>query len=160
MSTRLKLGEIVPLVAQLECPDSGPYYVRASIKNGAGTVIATRDLVDQGSGEFTDNTYGMPNENFITAQYFVYNDALFTDLSGDFCFNVDAFPLDRSSLNVDAPDIDVTLDQTDQLLIDLDLGEVDVILDQSSDVDVVLDQDQNLLVDFQTNNLEIELEVC
>lgn len=160
MSTRLKLGEIVPLVAQLECPDSGPYYVRATIKDSSGVVIATRDLVDQGSGEFSNETYGMPNEPFITAQYFVYNDALFTDINETFCQNVDVFPLDRSALNVDAPDIEVELDQTDEIVIDLELGEVDVILEESSEIDVVLDQDQDLLVDFQTSDLEIELEVC
>ena len=59
-------------------------FVQAVIKNAAGAVLATVDLVDEASGSYFNNTdYLMPNLPFIQVTYKVYDDAGHTTLSAD-----------------------------------------------------------------------------
>lgn len=71
----IKVGNIVPIGAQIECPTDGEvFYVRAFIYSQTNTLLATRDLIDRGNGRFEDFSFIMPNLDFIIVQYFAYDD--------------------------------------------------------------------------------------
>lgn len=81
----LRVGQIVPLVAILECPAGETVYVRAEIRDKDNSVLTILNLVDQGNGEFTNYTYLMPDEPLIKVFYQVFEDAGYTTPSSIFC---------------------------------------------------------------------------
>lgn len=76
MGCSVKVGNAVPLSAQVECPDpSETLYIRAFVYNQANVQLATRDLNDRGNGRFEDlTTYIMPNLDTISVQYMAFSD--------------------------------------------------------------------------------------
>lgn len=81
----LQVGQIVPLLATLECPAGETVFVRATIKNKDNNVLAQLALTDNGGGEFSSSAYLMPDEPFIKVRYEVFNDAGFTNPNDTFC---------------------------------------------------------------------------
>jgi hypothetical protein len=81
----LQVGQIVPLVAILECPAGETVYVRAEIRDRLNAVLSVKNLIDQSNGEFTNYTYLMPDEPLIKVFYQVFEDAGYTTPSSIFC---------------------------------------------------------------------------
>lgn len=81
----LKVNQIVPLVAIVECPAGETVYIRAQIRDKDNAVLATLGLADQGNGEFTNYSYLMPDEPVIKVVYEAFEDAGFNTPSSIFC---------------------------------------------------------------------------
>lgn len=81
----LQVGQIVPLLATLECPEGETVFVRATIKDKDNAVLAQLALTDNGGGEFSLSTYLMPDEPFIKVRYEVFDDAGFHTPNTSFC---------------------------------------------------------------------------
>jgi hypothetical protein len=81
----LQVGQLVPLLATLECPDGETVFVRATIKDKDNAVLAQLALTNNGGGEFSLSTYLMPDEPFIKVRYEVFDDAGFNTPNTSFC---------------------------------------------------------------------------
>lgn len=81
----LQVGQIVPLLATLECPDGETVFVRATIKDKGNAVLSQLSLIDNGGGEFSLSTYLMPDEPFIKVRYEAFDNAGFTIPNTTFC---------------------------------------------------------------------------
>tara|TARA_R110000803_G_scaffold162194_1_gene225815 strand:+ start:22977 stop:23465 length:489 start_codon:yes stop_codon:yes gene_type:complete len=94
----VKVGDKIPLVAHLECPDGVTFYVEAILKRPDRSAVAGSplDLTDEGVGIFFDNSINMPDEQFITATYIVYEDALKTTVSDKYCSTTSIFTRESS----------------------------------------------------------------
>lgn len=93
MGDPVKVGNPVPLSAQVECPDpTETLYIRAFIYNPANVQLATRDLIDRGNGRFEDRTtYPMPNINSISVQYIAFSDDTYTTQLEEPCPGTEVF---------------------------------------------------------------------
>ncbi len=101
--TKIALTDPIPLQIQLECHENATFFVRANIKNSLGAIVASDiELTDFGEGLFFDNSQSMSFGTIIIAQYFVFTDALFTNLSTEYCgpFN-DIFTLEIDVAQLD-----------------------------------------------------------
>lgn len=80
-------GEKIPLVAHLECPEGATYYVKAEVlrPNRADITGSPKSLLNEGDGRFFDASLTMPDEPFVTVTYKVFDDALMTTESEDYC---------------------------------------------------------------------------
>lgn len=67
-------GEVVPVVAQLG-DGSTDKYVRAWVRNAAGTILGTLDLTAGDRGLYRDDSLVMPETDFVTVQFRVYSDS-------------------------------------------------------------------------------------
>jgi len=87
MSNVVKVGEKLPLVAHLECPDASVLYVEAVIKRPDRSQLlgSPIDLGNEGSGIYFDDSISMPDESFVTVTYNIYDDAAKTIPSEDYC---------------------------------------------------------------------------
>jgi len=86
----VKVGSIVPLSAQIECPGGETYFVRAFIYDKDNNLLTTRDLADKGEGRFEAFSYNMPNLELVIVQYVAYLDSLYTTES-DLCRQTEVF---------------------------------------------------------------------
>lgn len=93
------VGNIVPLVAQIECQEQ-VYYVRSYVFDKFNTLLATLDLDHEGEGKYTNFSYLMPDLELITVQFAVFEDSSYTVESEDYCRQSEIFiksvPLDVS----------------------------------------------------------------
>lgn len=94
----VRAGEKIPLVRHLECPDSEPVFVGATLKRPDRTLLVAFEvnLSDEGSGVFFDESVDMPDERYITATYRVYEDAGKTIESKRYCSVTAIFTRDNS----------------------------------------------------------------
>jgi len=76
MSTPLKVGQIIPLVCQLEDGDTTK-FVNAIVTDQGGIPVAGSPLVltHTGNGTYENDTLVMPDEDFISATFQVFDDA-------------------------------------------------------------------------------------
>lgn len=81
----LQAGQIVPLLATLDCPDGETIFVRATIKDKDNVVLAQISLTNNGGGEFSNSSYIMPDQPFIKVRYEAFDDAGFNTPSAVFC---------------------------------------------------------------------------
>jgi hypothetical protein len=172
VSTHLKVGDKLPLVAHLECPEGVTLYVEAVIKKPDRTQIGVSplDLTDEGEGLFIDDSVLMPDLDYLTVTYKVYEDALKTTLSEDFCqvtvvFNKE-LP-DTSSqenlasieldLDLDLPFLDLSLESSN---IELDTGKP--LLELNIETMPLVMDIGNSSIDFKIDQiaLELNLECC
>lgn len=79
-------------------------YIKAIVKDNTGTEISSSPfyLNHIGNGLYTNTTLTMPNVDFITATYEVYNDSSYTNLSSIYGRASDVFMLDTSISNIDS----------------------------------------------------------
>lgn len=92
MSIEVKIGDKIPLMAHLECYESGPVYVDAILKDAARVQIGSAvDLGHEGDGIFFDNSVTMPEEDYVTATYRIWQDAGKTIPHPDFCSSSEIF---------------------------------------------------------------------
>lgn len=82
MST-LGAGKKIPLALQIQDISDGPYFVKCRLikPDNSELGVSPVTLTDLGNGLFTNYSVTMPNEQFILAQYIVYEDAGFTTQS-------------------------------------------------------------------------------
>jgi hypothetical protein len=78
----MQVGDALPLSVQLAA-SATTKHVRAVVKNDAGAQIAGSPavLAHVGLGQYTNYTLVMPNTKFVTVQYIIYDDSLFTVIS-------------------------------------------------------------------------------
>lgn len=89
----LQVGQIVPLLATLECPAGETVFVRASITDKDDGPLAQIALTDRGNGKFSSSAYLMPDEPLINVRYEVFNDAGFTQPNDTFCPDDESYSL-------------------------------------------------------------------
>lgn len=82
----VKVGDKIPLVAQLECYESGLYYVDAVLKKPDRTnLLSPVDLGHEGDGVYFNGNISMPDEDYLTVTYRIFDDVGKTTVSEDFC---------------------------------------------------------------------------
>lgn len=143
---RLKVGEVVPLVHQM-FDTSDVVFPRAVIKDGSGTILATKDLALIGQGLYSDRTYLMPDLAAISVQYFTFQDNTYTDRAvsedGD-CYsdNLDVFlkQTDASDSAIVEANIVGFIDPDDNELIG--------VVDMDEELVGFIDSDDSCLVGF------------
>ena len=91
MGCDVKVGNKVPLSAQVECPDGTSIFIRAFIYDGSNNLLTTRDMIDRGEGRFENFSYTMPNLDIITVQYLSYDDSSYTNRLEEPCPGTDIF---------------------------------------------------------------------
>lgn len=172
MSTHLKNGDKLPLVADVECPEGITYYVEAVIKKPDRTEIGASpvDLTDEGDGHFFDDSVLMPLLDFLTVTYKVYEDALKTTLSDEYCEVTHVFTRElpdtgdqenlasiELELELETPFLDLSLESSNMELeigkesIDLNIEKVAMVLDIGN---------ANFEMDISPITLELNLECC
>jgi hypothetical protein len=87
VSTPVKVGEKIPLLAHLECLDGPPLYVDAVIKRPDRSSLpgSPFDLGHEGNGVYFDNSVTMPDEDYLTVTYRIFDDAGKTIPSDAYC---------------------------------------------------------------------------
>jgi hypothetical protein len=80
----LQVGQIVPLLATLECPEGETVFVRATVKDKDNLILIQIPLTDNGGGEFSNFSYFMPDEPLIKIRYETFEDPSFTT-PAEFC---------------------------------------------------------------------------
>ena len=87
MSTSVKIGEKIPLLAHLECLEGSPLYVDAVIKRPDRSSLpgSPFDLGHEGSGVYFDNSVTMPDLEYLTVTYRIFDDVGKTIPSDDYC---------------------------------------------------------------------------
>jgi len=168
----LKLGDKIPLVGHLECPEGSTLYVEAVIKKPDRTEIANSpiDLTDEGSGLFFDDSELMPELDYLTVTYNIYEDALKTIQSDDFCSVTEVFnrEIEDTGNEESLSSIELELDlESAQIDLDLGSGNIDIDLDNgsldleigSSNLDIDIDNPE---IDLNIDRiaLELNLECC
>lgn len=75
----VQLSEAMPLHAQLGSKETGK-FVRAILRDADGGAIAGSPITlsEDSDGMYSTNSFNMPNEQFVIAQYLVFDDAGFT----------------------------------------------------------------------------------
>lgn len=66
-------GDAVPLTLQLEDGDVTK-FPQAEVRDPTGSLLTTLDLSHVGSGNYTNSSLTMPDEDWITITYIVYNE--------------------------------------------------------------------------------------
>jgi len=87
----VKVGNKVPLSAQVECPDGTPVFLRAFIYDESNNLLTTRDMIDRGEGSFENYSYTMPNLDIIRVQFLAYDDSSYTTRLEEPCPGTDVF---------------------------------------------------------------------
>jgi len=72
------VGQIIPISVKLhnQDPNRTTKFVRALVKNPAGTLISTLALTHSADGEYSIDTFPFPDHAFVTVTYEVYRVAL------------------------------------------------------------------------------------
>lgn len=91
MGCDVKVGNKVPLSAQVECPDATPVFLRAFIYDESNNLLTTRDMIDRGEGSFENYSYTMPNLDIIRVQFLAYDDSSYTNRLDEPCPGTDVF---------------------------------------------------------------------
>lgn len=98
---KIELGSPLLLDLKLDDGDSGK-FVRAIVRNNAGTAVAGSPftLSHIANGRYRNTSFTPGAEGNYTADYIVYNDAGFTQISGKYRQAYDLFKVDDTEINV------------------------------------------------------------
>lgn len=90
----VSLGDKIPIVCQLEDGKTNR-FVQATVRDNAGTVLATVGCSHVADGLYVNQLQTMPNVPFVTVQFKVFVDAGFTIEDPDYSQPMDFFDLDQ-----------------------------------------------------------------
>lgn len=79
VNIEVSVGYMVPLNLKYNCPNGTTYYAQAKIKDKIGNLLTTISMTDIGDGQYVDNSFQMPNIDFLYASYKLFLDAGFTN---------------------------------------------------------------------------------
>lgn len=91
MGCDVKVGNKVPISAQVECPDGTPVFIRAFIYDDSNNLLSTRDMIDRGDGNYENYSYTMPNLDIIRIKFLSYDDSSYTNRLEEPCPGMDVF---------------------------------------------------------------------
>lgn len=94
-----RVGATLGLTLSLKPADDSK-FVRATLSDQSGAALSppTQDLPNVGNGRYVDILRSMPSTTQVVADFEVYEDALYTQLSCEHLGDTDYFELDQSPL--------------------------------------------------------------
>lgn len=92
----VKFGQLIDLNLKLE-GDNGSVFPVASLRDQDGVGIAVVPLQHSGDGLYQNDTFPMPNQREVTAEYRIYSDAAFTnEITCNYELDFDIFRLNET----------------------------------------------------------------
>lgn len=86
----IQVGDTVPIELQI-ADGATNQYPRALVYSEASALLITIDLAHDNQGNYSGNTYVMPNNEFVKVVYIVYSDSGHTTLNTDYERDLEIF---------------------------------------------------------------------
>jgi len=170
VSITVNFGDKIPLNLKYDCPDDGEtYYAQAILKTKQGVILTTINMTDILNGQFTDNSYSMPNIDYVYSSYKLFTDALRT-IPAEIAEGQDVFELSQDSapdicdedieIKVNAEEVSLLVNSIQSVGLSVGSEEVSLVADNK---DIIINIPEFFLAQLEiginTVSLEIDCEV-
>lgn len=149
----LQSGDTIPLTLKLWDGDTGK-YVKAVVVDSDGITLGTITLTHITEGFYQDDSLTMPNKEFVTVYYIVYDDIGLTTRSVNHQDASEVFALTPLPLEIvkKVDDIIVTVEPNDAAQIDVTVMEIPETV-----IDIEVPEEREVQTDtLSVNSIEVE----
>lgn len=163
MSIPVKVGDGIPLRLQLSDEDSGA-FPQAVLRDPTGSELpgSPVDLGHEGDGLYTNNAVSFPDEEFIIAQYKVYQNGGHTirhECHPDTIEETFVRNIEEEAKTVRVPSGGLIIDVRDSNPVEIEVSSNDkeVFIDSPEESEVDIESTQVTTV-IESDNIELDVE--